>query len=181
MTHVAQTKLIPLDELLLLPSIQNSIKFHTYNINKRDQQDLIQDFYLAIIKAYDSITDPSSAEAFCHSVIRQQKFNYYRAKKRNIPLMEMDTSVENDEGDTMEDILLQYTDISYELIEVIDEYSKLRDKFTATELTVLDAVLIERRFNPDYRGEVTVIAEEFGCTKAHVSKTLKKLKNLLSK
>ena len=40
------TNIIPLDELLMLPSIQKSITYHSYNIDPSDRQDLIQDLYV---------------------------------------------------------------------------------------------------------------------------------------
>ena len=173
--------MIPLDELLMLPAIQKSIRFHTYNIaDPVERQDLTQDIYLAIIKSYDSIKDPDKAESFCHEVIKRQKWNYYRSKKRNAERYFLHCPVVDEENEEMQDmVFVLEEDFNYGMAELQESYMNIRAKFTTSETLILDSIIIECRFNLGFRGETTEIATALGVTKAHVSKTIKKLRDLI--
>lgn len=174
--------ILPLEELLMLPSIQKSIRYHSYNIREEDKQDLVQEFYLAIALAYDNIKDMSSAEAFCHTAIRNRKFNYFREKRtKSLPMF--NPTVESDtEGERL-DFTPDYisaVDPNLEFAEFQLNYMNIRDSLTDGEKKILDSIIVERRFNIADRGEVTLVAEQLGYTKAYVSKSIKKLRELLS-
>lgn len=167
--------MISFEELIERPLVQKAIKQNAHQVNPKDRQDVIQDFYEAIYKAYRKVDDPDKVESYCVGVIIRQRNKYYRNKAyfKKFEGAEMDAeqfeNVANSEH------------VEYEIVALQELYKSIRHRFSASEAAILDAIVLDIKYIMDERGVQTKIANDFGVTRSYVSRIFIKLKSELGK
>lgn len=159
-----------IEQLIESPLVKKALDINSWDINVNDRSDLIQECYMAIVRSYPNIQDHSKAEEFCVGIIINKRKDWMRKKYRRSQREEIGEAMELIEGSV---------DHNQELAELREVYRGVRDKFTDVQVSILDSIILDFKYQLADFGESAKIARDFEVSKTYVGNTLKKFRQVI--